>query len=393
MNSKKSFFGGFAVGLAVAVAIVLVLNSVFGVFSFVKNNASSDMKLNNIIKILEKYYVNEFDPKAIKEGMYAGVVNELNDPYSVYMNAKTYKSFEEDTQGTYAGIGVIVSADKKDNKITVVAPFEGSPGAVAGILPNDKILKVNGFYVTGDTLDDAVNMIKGPTGTTVNITIYRESEQKTFDVTVTRADINMPTVSHKMLADDIGYLKIHQFDAVTYDQFMEAYNDLNGKKMKGLIIDLRNNPGGLLDVVTKIADTLVPKGTIVYTEPKFGDPEYYYSDDKHIEIPLVLLVNGNSASASEVLSGAVKDLKVGKLVGTQTFGKGVVQTIFRLGDGSAVKVTISKYYTPSGVCIDGVGITPDYIVDLPAEYKNQLNVPDDVDVQLKKAIEVVKSEE
>ncbi len=396
----------FMLGVLVGVVTILVLNAVLvyvrpilpGTNIFASSLSSPikatsiERKRNEIFSLLDKYYVNEYDEEICNESMFAGMVYGVGDPYTSYMDKATLTKFMEQTEGTYAGIGVVVSVDVKDNRIIAITPYEGAPGAKAGILPGDKFIKVNGEEVTGDGLDKAVSMMKGTPGTSVNVTIYRESEGRTFDVDIVREQINIPTVSHKMYDGDIGYIRITNFERVTYDQFVLAYNDLNNRKMKGLIIDLRNNPGGLLDVVTNITDLLVPEGYIVYTEDKAGNKSYTYSDTNRINVPLVLLVNENSASASEVLSGAVKDMGVGEMVGTTTFGKGLVQNLFQLNDGSALKITVAKYYTPSGVCIDGTGIEPNYVVEMPVELSVKISsLTLEEDVQLQKALEVVHS--
>lgn len=393
MRDKKSFLSGLAVGMS----IIIFVNIFFFGFRIVmgmtgSSNLSSNQKINKILAYLDKYYVDKINEDSLEEGMYKGIVEGVGDPYTTYLNKKEFEDFQTETSGRYAGIGVVVSVDQIDQLITVVSPFEGSPGAKAGLLPGDKIIKVNDFEVTGDDLNEAVSMMKGPAGTKVKITIYRKSDLKTFETEITRANIDYPTVSHKMLEKQIGYIRIISFDEVTNKQFIAAYKDLNDKGQKGLIIDLRNNPGGLLSTVTKIADQLLPEGMIVYTEDKSGKKESYLSDANEIKVPLVLLVNENSASASEILSGAVKDHNKGKLVGTTTFGKGLVQSIYPLGDGSAIKITISKYYTPSGVCIQGIGIEPDYVVELSDELKAKLTLEEDEDIQLKKAIEVIKDQ-
>lgn len=393
MENKKSFFKGFAIGIS----IILFVNIFFLGFRVVMGmtgNATigTTQKMNKILAYLNKYYVDKIDQTALEEGIYKGMVAGVGDPYTTYMDKIQFEDFQTETSGRYAGIGVVVSVDEKDQLITVVSPFEGSPGAKAGLLPGDKIIKVNDFEVTGEDLEEAVSMMKGPAGTKVKVTIYRKDELKTFEVDITRANIDYPTVSHRMLDDNIGYIRIISFDQVTYDQFMSAYKDLKSKDQKGLIIDLRNNPGGLLSIVTKIADEILPEGMIVYTEDKSGKKESYVSDANELKVPLVLLVNENSASASEILSGAVKDHNKGKLVGTTTFGKGLVQSIYPLGDGSAIKITISKYYTPSGVCIQGIGIEPDYSVELPDDLKAKISLEEDEDIQLKKAMEVIKEQ-
>lgn len=391
MKNRKSFISGLIVGMI----IIITINTLFFGFKIVlgmsgKANLASSEKLEKILRYLNKYYVDDIDMKDLEEGMYRGIVDGVGDPYTIYLNEKQYNSFMTQTAGRYAGIGVVVSVDQEDQLITVVSPFEGSPGEKAGLVPGDKIIKVNGFDVTGIDLDEAVSMMKGPAGTKVTLTVYRKEEARIFDVEIERANIDYPSVAHEMLDNQIGYIKISSFDEVTYDQFMKALNDLRQQGQKGLIIDLRNNPGGLLSVVADIADEILPEGLIYYTEDKAGHKETCMSDAKELEIPLVILVNENSASASEILAGAVKDHNKGKVVGTQTYGKGLVQTVFPLGDGSALKVTIAKYYTPSGVCIQGIGIEPDVIVELSEETDNTTS--EEEDVQLEKAIEVLMSQ-
>ncbi len=388
---KKNFLLGIVVGIVSVIVLNTFYNSISPLYAGIFNKDQKvEDKLNEIVDVLDKNYVNDYEYDNMLEGLYTGFVYGVGDPYTSYMSKDTLARFLEQTEGVYAGIGVVVSVDQKDNSIIAITPYESAPGAKAGILPGDKIIMVNDINVTGDMLDVAVSMMRGKPGTSVKVTVYRESDQSIIEMDIVRENINIPTVSHKVYNDNIGYLRITNFEGVTYDQFVEAYKDLQAQNIKGLVIDLRNNPGGLLDVVTKITDILVPKGFITYIEDKSGKKRYIYSDENKIEIPLLVLVNGNSASASEVLSGAVKDMGIGQLVGTQTFGKGLVQNLFRLSDGSALKITIAKYYTPSGVCIDGEGITPDYIVEMPSDLSIKLgNLSLEEDVQLRRALEIM----
>jgi len=407
MNGKKFYLLGSLSG----VLLMLVLN--MAVPSFAQrlqpsNSQASDApalgsksskdlpkdiseKINAIYKILDENYVYEYDYEQTVESIYSGLVYGVGDPYTSYMTAETLTKYMEETEGVYTGVGTVVSVDEKTNRVVIISPYEGYPGARAGLLPGDAIVKVDDQDIFGDALDEAVSLMRGEPGTSVKLTIYRESENRMFDVDIIREVINMPTVSHKVLDDQIGYLRITNFDRVTTQQFNDAYADLRAQNIRGLIIDLRNNPGGLVSVVCNIADTLLPRGTIVSSEDKHGRREVEKSDDRCIDIPLLILVNGNSASASEILAGAVKDLGVGELVGTQTFGKGLIQTLFPLPDGSAVKVTIARYFTPSGVCIQGEGIPVDYEVEMSDELSVQIStLTVDEDVQLKKAIEVMR---
>ena len=342
-------------------------------------------KAESIQKVIDAYYLEEENVADVKEGVYKGMVDALGDPYSVYFTKEEYDAFKESYTGEYCGIGASLLQDAETGIITIVKAFDGSPAKEAGMMTDDILYKVNGEEVTGQDLSEVVSKVKGVENTTVNITIVRENEE--IEMEVTRKTISIPTVESKMLEDNIGYILISEFDEVTTTQYAEAYNSLKSQGMKSLIVDLRNNPGGGLSVVAQILDSILPEGMIVYHEDKNGQREEFKSDEEHkMDIPLVVLVNGNSASASEIFAGAVKDYGIGTLIGTKTFGKGVVQQMLDLGDGSAMKVTISKYYTPSGICIHGTGIEPDIKLEFDAEaYKK-----DESDNQLQKAIEVLK---
>lgn len=381
MNNKKSFFTGVISGMIALFVINSFATNITLIYRrFVVKELTQKQKIEEIQSVVDKYYVNEYDENLMEETMYKGMIASLKDPYSYYMTKQELTDFLEDTEGNYVGIGIMVNLTE-DEKILINKVFENSPAEESGLKINDKITKVEDKEVSLENYQDVVSDIKGEEGSKVKLTVYRESENKTFDTEVTRKSIDVPTVEHKTLEDNIGYISISQFDRVTSSQFKEAFNSLNSAN--GLIIDLRNNPGGLLTTVNEITDMLVPEGTITYIEDKNGNRDYHSSDANYYNKPLVILVNGNSASASEVLSGAVKDFGVGKLVGETTYGKGVVQNMYKLSDGSGVKVTIAKYYTPSGVCIDGTGIEPDYKVTNPTDNRQ--------DLQLEKAIEVIKN--
>ncbi len=414
MDEEKNIVPGnsgkrnYLLGIISGVVLVLALNFAYSAFlpqtnifdiggntpktdsTANKNSGSADQKIDEIFKILDTYYVGEYDKEDLKQNMFQGLVYGVGDPYTSYMDKDTFEKYMTSIDGNYSGIGITVTNDTETNSIVIISLFEGYPGQKAGLLPGDRIVKVNGKDVSGEIMDEAISIIKGEPDTHVSISVFRPSDNTTKDYDLVRENISVPTVSHKMLENDIGYLRITQFDKVTLDQFKQAYADLQNSNMKGLIIDLRNNPGGLLNVVCSITDMLVPKSVITYTEDKNGKRENYNSGDDRIEIPLLLLVNGGSASASEVMSGAVQDLGVGELVGTKTFGKGLVQNIFECKDGSAVKVTIAKYYTPRGVCIHGIGIEPDYVVEMSDELSVKISsLTMDEDVQLKKAFDIM----
>lgn len=344
-------------------------------------------KMIPVKSIVEKNYIEKIDENKMVEGAIKGMVDSVGDPYTVFMNKKEFEDLMTQTSGSYAGVGIYVG--DKDGRIVVIAPIEDSPAEKAGIKSGDIIFKVNDQEVSTKEMDKAVSMMKGKAGTDVKLTILREgSEPK--DYKVTRAQIVLKTVKGEMLKDNIGYIRITTFDEHTAEEFSKTLSDLRTKGMKGLVLDLRDNPGGLLDQCVKVADDLLGEGTVVYTIDNNGDKEVQKSDARKLDIPLAVLVNGGTASASEIVSGAVRDFKAGTLIGTKTFGKGIVQQIIKLGDGTGVKVTMARYYTPSGECIQGKGIVPNIVLELPKKDKDKELKPEE-DIQLQKAIEVIKS--
>lgn len=386
MVKKKRFFGRTAIGFLLATIALMTATAFVDKYYYV------DKKLLAIESVLNTYYVGDIDQSKLQEGIYKGFVAGVGDAYTNYYTVDEYTSFKEKSSGTYAGIGIQMTIDKTDNTIIVTNVFEGSPAETAGVKKEDKIIKAAGKTVTGDDFETVPKLVKGEPGTEVTLIIYRPSEEQTFEYTLVRENISYPTVSSRMLPDDLGYIQITQFEEVTYDQFKEALVEIENLGAKGLILDLRNNPGGLLNITEKIADELVPEGIVVSTKDKDGKGSEYYADTEYSKLPIVILVNSNSASASEVLAGALKDYNRAKLVGETTFGKGVVQSIVPLRDGSALKLTTAQYFTPSGVCIQGIGIDPDYEVRLSAEDLLSGQLTDEQDTQLQKAIEVLKEE-
>ncbi|SCP95689.1 S41 family peptidase [Anaerobium acetethylicum] len=409
MNEKHRFLKGFLAGFGAMLLLVIagvsavIFFNIQSITTWLRNasavstenaeSVTSDSvisKADRIMSIIDANFLNEADEEQMIEGMYKGLVDGLEDPYSVYFDAEEYQSMMESTNGIYGGIGVTVSQDPETGIITLVKPFEGSPGMEAGILPGDILYKVNGEEVTGEDLSEVVAKIKGEEGTKVLLTIVREGEADYIDVEVVRRQIEVPTIASKMLENNIGYIQIVEFDEVTPDQFKEALSSLEKQGMKGLVVDLRDNPGGLLSAVNEILDQFLAKGLIVYTEDKNGKREEYLSDEEHqFNKPLAVLVNGNSASASEIFSGAIKDYGIGTLIGTTTFGKGIVQTVVDLGDGTAMKLTISKYYTPKGNNIHGIGIEPDIALELDDAVRQKAVITEEEDNQLQKALEVL----
>lgn len=352
-------------------------------------NEDTEKKLSAIEDVIEEYYYQDadIDVDAMTEGMYAGMVNSLGDPYSVYYTEEEWNDLMQETEGVYYGIGAYLMIDPNTGLGKISGVIDNTPAQESGLRADDLLYLVDGVSTMGMELSEIVSMVKGEEGTTVHLTIYREGESDYLEVDVERRKIESPTVNYEMLENDIGYIQITEFDEVTTDQFTEALAVIKGSGAKGLILDLRGNPGGSLNVVVDIAREILPKGLIVYTEDKYGQRDEYTCDGKReLNIPLVVLVNGNSASASEILAGAIQDYKKGVLVGTTTFGKGIVQRVLPLTDGTALKLTISSYYTPKGNNIHGVGIEPDVV----CEFDGDAYYEDGVDNQLEKAVEEVK---
>ena len=349
-------------------------------------NENTEKKLASIEDVINEYYYQDadIDVDAMTEGMYAGMVDALGDPYSVYYTEEEWADLMRDTEGIYYGIGAYLMIDQNTGAAKISGVIDNTPAQEAGLRADDLIYMVDGEMTMGLELSEIVARVKGEEGTTVHLTIYREGESDYLEIDVERRKIESPTVNYEMLENDIGYIQITEFDDVTTDQFTEALATVKGSGAKGLILDLRGNPGGSLNVVVDIAREILPKGLVVYTEDKYGERDEYNCDGrKELEIPLVVLVNGNSASASEILAGAIKDYGKGTLVGTTTFGKGIVQRVLPLTDGTALKLTISAYYTPSGNNIHGVGIEPDIV----CEFDGDAYYDDGVDNQLERAVE------
>lgn len=350
-------------------------------------------KLTFLQSLVDDYYLEDVEGISFEDGVYKGFIASLQDPYSTYYTAEEYNALMESSSGIYFGIGATVSQDVKTGIITIVKPFKDSPAYKAGILPGDIIYKVNDEEVTGVDLSEVVSKMKGVEGTSVLISIMREGNSQPLEFTVIRRQIEVPTIEYRMLDNKLGYIIISEFDEITVEQFKAAVNTLERKGMKGLIVDVRNNPGGLLDSVVKILDRLLPPGLIVYTEDKNNNREEEKAvDQKKINVPMAVLINGNSASASEIFAGTLQDYKTATIVGTTSFGKGIVQKVIPLTDGTAVKLTISKYFTPSGRNIHGAGITPDIEVELDEAMQKEVTIPIEKDNQLQKAIEAIMNQ-
>jgi carboxyl-terminal processing protease len=405
-NNKKAYLVGVLIGLVISLIVVAGIVSVSKfrlhqafaakVEDMLLPSGSTVVSSNTLEKIREiekaiddNYYQPERDIEKEADNVYKGIVEALGDPYSEYYNAEEYEDLMTDTKGVYFGIGAYVSMDKELNLPRITGTIVDSPAEAAGFKANDIIYKVDGQSVQGLTLQEAVSMIRGEKGTSVVLTIYREGESNYLDIEVTRDEVKTQTVNTTMMEDGIGYLGITEFDSVTPEQFNKGMEELRSQDMKALIIDLRSNPGGVLSAVCEVAEQLLPKGVIVYTIDRDGNRvDNNCSGEHEIDIPVVVLVNGYSASAAEILSGAMKDYGKATLVGETTYGKGVVQRIFKFDDGTAIKLTISSYYTPNGTNINGVGIEPDVKIELDTESYAK----DGSDNQLDKAVEILQKE-
>jgi len=348
-------------------------------------------KEEEIYNTIDEYYLNGIDNDKMKDGIYKGMVDSLGDPYTVYYNSEEYKQFTSSSSGTYSGIGVAVSQNVTTGAITIVKTFKKGSGEKEGMKPGDVIYKVEGKKIEGLELSKVVSMIKGEEGTFVKVTVLRDGKEIEFNLE--RKKLEVDTVNYRMedrSGKKIGYISVSEFDEVTASQFKSAISELNKEGMEGLVIDLRDNPGGLLDVTCEMLDRMIKKGLLVYTVDKYGKRvDQDATDSDSFDKPVAILVNGNSASASEVFSGAMKDYKAATLVGTKTFGKGIVQSIVPFGDGTAMKVTVSKYYTPNGVNIHGTGIEPDVVVELSKDATKNGKYDRKNDNQLDKALDVV----
>lgn len=397
-KSKLPYFIlGLCIGLLLGL-IVLVGNIYFlhigtsanGAFKFYKDsgkllNKEVSYKVNLINEFIDRYYLEEADDEKKAEGIYRGIVDSLGDPYSAYYNKEELEKIHQSNTGRFYGVGLSLRQEADTMYIFVNEVLKDTPADGSGIEPDDMIYAVDDEVIVGMTLSDVVMKVKGELGTEVKLTMYRDGEY--MDYIFKRGEVKNTTIQFEVKDDEIGYLRITSFEKVTYEQFIDALTEAKEKEIKGLIIDLRGNPGGDLSTVAKIADLLLPEGMIVYTEDKEGAREEFRSDPGMLyEGPLVLLVDSASASASEILAGAIKDYHVGTLVGTQTFGKGIVQRVLSLGDGTALKLTISNYYTPSGNNIHKVGIEPDVVV----EFDTDAYLENQTDNQLDKAIEILK---
>lgn len=404
-SHKGLFVSGIIVGMASALFIICVvyLGTKIGElvtarengisFGLTQGDSAVDRatveKLQTLEATIKNYfYLHDATDEELQDGMYRGMLEALDDPYSEYYTAEELTALLTDTEGIYYGIGAYVGIDEETTLPKVSGVIEGTPAEEAQLHPNDLIYEVDGVSTYGLSLTEVVALIKGQENTEVLLTIIREGESDYLKVPVTRRRVETPTVSYEMLDDNMAYIDIVEFDDVTVDQFADALATMKGSGMKGLILDLRGNPGGSLTSVVDIARMMLPEGMIVYTEDKEGRRSEYTCDgSRELEVPLVVLVDMNSASAAEILAGAIQDYGIGTLVGTTTFGKGIVQQVIPFEDGSAIKLTISSYFTPKGRNIHGTGIEPDVACEFDGEAYYYSDDP--VDNQLEKAKEVL----
>lgn len=398
-KTKSRFWTGFLCGIAV----ILVLGGIFSsvIFAALRGNLALhdtggyvtqkkevQQKLGVLEGYIREYFLDDVDDQKMEDYLYYGMMAGLGDPYAAYYNEEETRSMLDSSSGSYCGVGAVFSQNIVTGEIAVVRVYEGFPSYEAGMLPGDLLYMVNDEDITGEDLTNIVTKIKGEEGTEIKLSVYRDGE--VLDFTMERKTIEVPTVEYEMLPEHTGYIMIAEFDGVTDKQFHEALEALLQDGMEKLVIDLRNNGGGNVDTVCNIADELLPEGPIVFTEYKDGRRAERSSKSDCVDLPMAVLMNENSASASEILAGALQDYEKAVIVGTQSFGKGIVQSVLDLQDGTAMKITTAKYFTPDNHDIHGIGITPDVEIDLPEELKRQTDIPYEDDVQLQKAVEVLQ---
>lgn len=397
---KSGLFLGMALTLAVALAIVGMLFGTGVVQVAGRTEATNNVmteavmqKLNNLIGEIGRYYYEDVNTEDLVTGIYKGLFEGLGDPYSEYYTKQEYEDLMINTTANYYGIGAALQQDKNTMQVTITKVYDGSGAQAAGLQEGDEIIQVDDVVASSMELADLVTNIRGEEGTTVHITILREEETEYREFDVKRGEINIPTVESKLLEGDVGYIKVTEFATSTSEDFVKEIESLNAQGMKYMIVDLRGNGGGVLTACQEMLDAILPEGVVVYTEDKNGTRVDYTSDAEHfMDIPMVVLIDGHTASASEIFAGAIRDYDYGTLIGTKTFGKGIVQSVRPLPDGSAYKMTVSKYFTPNGDNIHGTGIEPDieleyeFIGDEDEEYDEMK------DNQIQKAIEVLRGE-
>ena len=405
-SGKGLFIGGMFTGMAIVMLILAVWYLGISVqkvvehsgepqqqYSYAEDSAIDEEvieKLQMLESTIDKYFfLGDPTEEQLREGMYRGLLSALEDPYSVYYSSEELTELMQQSEGVYYGIGAVMGMDAETSLPRISRIIKNSPAEDADLRANDLIYEVDGNAIYGLTLNEIVGKIKGPEDTKVTLTIIREGASDYLEVELTRRKVESPTVEYEMMEEGMAYIQVTEFDDVSIKQFSQALEEAREAGMKGLVLDLRGNPGGNVTAVVEMCRMLLPQGMIVYTEDKYGHKSEYTCDgSKELEVPLVVLVDSNSASASEIMAGAIKDHGIGTLVGTTTYGKGIVQQIIPFQDGSAVKVTISAYYTPNGNNIHGIGIEPDVICEFDGEayYGRE----ERIDNQLEKAKEVLR---
>ncbi len=384
-KGRKQFVLGLTIGILVTVLAALLTTGIMGLSRGMrqlkdirahKENTSGGSvtdtdvvrKLGILEETIQEYFWQDVDNATLEEGVYRGILDSLGDPYSVYYTQEELIALQEQTQGIYYGIGAYISQDVEAGYVKISGVIKNTPAEESKLMQDDYIYEINGESMYGKDSAYVVSKIKGEEGTYVTVTVLRTGVSEPIDIEVQRRKIESPTVEYEMYDNHMAYIQITEFDVVTSGQFEEALSQARAEGMQGLIIDLRSNPGGNLSTVCEIARMLLPKGLIVYTEDKYGErEEYTCNGENEIDVPLVVLTNGYSASASEILAGAIKDYGIGKLVGTTTYGKGIVQKVINLSDGSAMKITVSTYFTPNGNNIHQIGVDPDVEVAFDAD--------------------------
>ena len=397
----KDYWKGLMIGmvcgiLSVSAGIAIAYRTssggkLFSLYSSegVLSDAGHVQKLDYIEGLIDRDYLYDVDQEAVEEGIYAGMIAGLQDPYSRYYTSEQYKEESISSEGNYSGVGIVMEMGA-DGIVTIVQVYEGSPAEREGILSGDVITAVDGNDVSGMDLSEVADLVRNTGKDSVTLTLHREED--TLEITVPLEKIEIPSVSAEMLDDETGYIRITEFTGVAADQYLKAFESLSGQGLEKLVVDLRNNPGGYVTTVCDILRHILPEGVIFYTEDKDGNRVEETCDGKNrLEIPLCVLVNENSASASEIFAGSVKDYGAGTLVGTTTYGKGVVQSIIPLTDGSAVKLTNAEYFTPLGNKIHKIGITPDVVCG-EGEESFREDLEHEKDVQLQKALEILNSD-
>lgn len=389
-KERKDRYRWFLGGVAACAAVVLLIWCLFLLLPLGNAPDSPDSlqawkKIREIEELIDEQYLGEVDEQKLTDYMYLGLVAGLEDRYSTYFTKEQYEELSRSQEGQYEGIGITLAQREEDGRLQVLECVEDSPADRAGIRAGDLITGIDGADTEGMTSSQAVERIQGAEAGSVTLTLFREETEETLEVTVSRENVEMPSVESLLLDGGTGYIRITEFTRVTPDQFREAFSALESQGMERLVIDLRDNPGGLVDSVCDTLGQILPEGVIVYTEDRYGNRrERDCEGESPIDIPLAVLINENSASASEIFAGAVQDYGIGTLVGTVTYGKGIVQNVFQLSDGSVIRLTVSHYYTPLGNDINGVGISPDIAVEQPENSER--------DVQLEEALKVLTEE-